>query len=42
MPVDRLSDLGKLRLRELIESALRELGLLASTSSVRARSAVRN
>jgi hypothetical protein len=42
MPVDRLSVLGKLRLRELIESALRELGLLASTSDVRARSAVRN
>ena len=37
MPVDRLSTIGKLRLRELIESALRELGLLASTSSVRAR-----
>jgi hypothetical protein len=42
MPVERLSLIGKLRLRELIESALRELGLLASTSDVRARSAVRN
>jgi hypothetical protein len=42
MSVDRLSTIGKLRLRELIESALRELGLLASTSSVRARSALPN
>ena len=42
MPVDRLSTIGKLRLRELIESALRELGLLASTSSVRAGSVARN
>lgn len=42
MPVDRLSVLGKVRLRELIESALREFGLLASTSSVHARSAAQN
>lgn len=41
MSVDRLSMLGKLRLRELIESALREFGLLSSTSDVRARSAAR-
>ncbi len=37
MPVAKLSTLGKLRLRELIETALREFGLLASTASVRAR-----
>jgi hypothetical protein len=40
LPVDRLTVLGRLRLRELIESALREFGLLASTSQVRARSSV--
>ena len=33
----RLSAIGKVRLRELIQSALRELGLMTSTASVRAR-----
>lgn len=33
----KLSAIGKVRLRGLIESALRELGLIASTESVRAR-----
>jgi hypothetical protein len=33
----RLSPIGKVRLRELIESALRELGLMTSTASVHGR-----
>jgi hypothetical protein len=37
MPVAKLSALGKIRLRGLIERALREFGLMVSTSSVRLR-----